>query len=458
MNIVQFWHSDTIPVEVQQLIATWVSQNPEHEHHLFNSDSAKNFMLSYFGSDLALAFDQITLPAMRCDVFRVAYLLINGGLYVDAGFTCFQPIKDWQIDEHRMTLMRKWHGGVCNGLICAPAGHPWLQELWQRIELVLRNRQDGDIWSLTGPLLFIQIEEKEAQLDDFDNRYCLPGHNDQARSIAVLDQAASAPLFTPCNSLKNRSRAHWSKLQKVVPLFEAREFKQTTKAVYHSLDKDIKIYLAHSQSTAHLTRAEYESLSAGQNETVAIELTDNFLSQQSNSPQIKQQIEQTLIALQKSSCKSIAIFFDLTKSMSEPHYDKGKATLALNAISLLCEYFQSSSILYCVDDQSILTATHLRDSAHLSKSVREAAITSLKTAPAFDFNLLDEGFRFYFSASNLQPFVIQDNNEVQNTNDLTRAEIEDIQHHFAESNLNFVEKYPHLNSVFIEPLPIDIAA
>jgi mannosyltransferase OCH1-like enzyme len=105
MNIVQFWNSAEIPNEIQELISSWSTLNPAENHRVFDSASAQEFVARNYSADVASAFRDITIPAMSCDVFRVAYLLKEGGIYIDCGSRCLQPICDWGIDSSNILML-----------------------------------------------------------------------------------------------------------------------------------------------------------------------------------------------------------------------------------------------------------------------------------------------------------------------------------------------------------------
>ena len=51
---------------------------------IFDDQKARHFISTQFGSNHVEAFDRCYHPAMRCDYFRLCYILSSGGFYVDA--------------------------------------------------------------------------------------------------------------------------------------------------------------------------------------------------------------------------------------------------------------------------------------------------------------------------------------------------------------------------------------
>ena len=84
--IVQFWHdSADVPPDVSECLDSW---RPLIEcgfrRVLFDDDTASAFISKFLGSMHAAAFDCCRHPAMRCDYFRLCWMHLQGGFYVDA--------------------------------------------------------------------------------------------------------------------------------------------------------------------------------------------------------------------------------------------------------------------------------------------------------------------------------------------------------------------------------------
>ncbi len=84
VNIIQFWDSEELPDDVRELTEGWRRSAVDYSYTLFNKNSARDFICSNFPSYITFAYDQCDHPAMKSDYFRLAYLYICGGVYVDA--------------------------------------------------------------------------------------------------------------------------------------------------------------------------------------------------------------------------------------------------------------------------------------------------------------------------------------------------------------------------------------
>ncbi len=84
-RIVRFWDDlKRIPVDVTECIKSWVGLETQgFELLLFDEHNAKNFIRNQLGIRHERAFDKCYHPAMKSDYFRLCYIYIKGGCYVD---------------------------------------------------------------------------------------------------------------------------------------------------------------------------------------------------------------------------------------------------------------------------------------------------------------------------------------------------------------------------------------
>ena len=85
-RIVQFWDNlDRLPGDVGECIKTW----REAEKHgvetvLFDKHQARKFIHRRLGPLYKVAYDKCYHPAMQSDYFRLCYIFVEGGCYIDA--------------------------------------------------------------------------------------------------------------------------------------------------------------------------------------------------------------------------------------------------------------------------------------------------------------------------------------------------------------------------------------
>lgn len=178
-TIIQFWDdAKSIPVDVMDCLDTWSALDSHGFNRVLYDDcSARRFVANHFSDRYAEAFDRCRHPAMRSDYFRLCYLAIFGGAYVDAddAYTGADPSALLVDDKLRLQPMcydaesgemvspdaylrqaqpsSQWIYYVNNNPIIAPSGHPVLHTALQRATQLLLKGEDRrlGVQSTTGP-------------------------------------------------------------------------------------------------------------------------------------------------------------------------------------------------------------------------------------------------------------------------------------------------------------------
>ncbi len=200
-SLIQFWNDSTPPEDVSKLLRSTKAVNEGFSYSLFNDESALDFLEQEFDSTVKAAYLRARLPAMRSDLFRVAYVFQFGGIYLDAATHCFVSLKPF-VGKGKLTLMRKWHGGIWNGFISSPKGNAFLERILDNIILNINNESSQNVWQVSGPGVFSFLNDDPHQ-----------------EKISIVDQEDIKEFFDLVNDLKHKGESHWSKKQKVESIF-----------------------------------------------------------------------------------------------------------------------------------------------------------------------------------------------------------------------------------------------
>src|SRR6185437_15522593 len=92
-TIVQFWHDlGELPSDVEECVRSWIVWK------------RRGFEHSLLGSRHRRAFDRCYHPAMQADYFRLCYVLVEGGFYVDADDVCVSTGAYGLVQDGRLKL------------------------------------------------------------------------------------------------------------------------------------------------------------------------------------------------------------------------------------------------------------------------------------------------------------------------------------------------------------------
>ena len=105
-TIVQFWHNlQELPEDVEECSASWARwETSGYTHRLFDERSAKAFIGRSLDTRHERAFQRCYHPAMQADYFRLCYLLVEGGFYVDADDVCVGKDIGGLFDDGRLKV------------------------------------------------------------------------------------------------------------------------------------------------------------------------------------------------------------------------------------------------------------------------------------------------------------------------------------------------------------------
>ena len=148
--IVQFWDSAEVPPDIADTLSSWPRANPGFEYRLFNDGSAEAFIARHCEPDVLKAFRMANLPAMRADVFRLAFLLTQGGIYADADDLCRHGIDVWLEPGVELVLLQEDLGTIGNNFMAVAPGHPFIKAVLETVTANILGRQ-GSIWFASGP-------------------------------------------------------------------------------------------------------------------------------------------------------------------------------------------------------------------------------------------------------------------------------------------------------------------
>ena len=121
-TIVQFWHDlRQLPSDVDECVQSWaVWKTSGFDHKLFDERAAETFISQSLGPRHKRAFERCYHPAMQADYFRLCYMLVKGGIYVDADDVCIGTDIGWLAEDRRLKLQPLCYD-ITTGTMVRPA-------------------------------------------------------------------------------------------------------------------------------------------------------------------------------------------------------------------------------------------------------------------------------------------------------------------------------------------------
>jgi tetratricopeptide (TPR) repeat protein len=204
-RICQYWDSPDVPPDLLLLADSWTQINPDFEFVRFSKETAKTFLLRNGMADVANALIRAAEPSMQADIFRLAYLFLEGGFYVDSDDRCLAPLSDLADSQWSLVLYQEDIGSIGNNFIGAAPGDPVLGLALRNVTLAV-NRGDSDLlWLLSGPGLLTRALGTYISDSSEDSREYL-------KSINILERhELLARVGIHCFAAYKHTHQHWSR-------------------------------------------------------------------------------------------------------------------------------------------------------------------------------------------------------------------------------------------------------
>jgi hypothetical protein len=406
-RIIQFWDGD-IPDDISPLMNSWRVNNADCEYEVYNYQTACEFMEANFDKAVADSFRAINIPAMLCDVFRVAIILIRGGIYVDCGTESFSSITSLIKNGHKCIFLRKHNGWIWNGLIIAEKNNIVLKAIWARIEEVLLRKTDGNIWELTGPKLFMDVINTyiSGPLNFEKSEINKPIYSD---FVDVIEQHSDDRVFDIVNNLKHKGSKHWSKLQQIIPLFRSHKaFASDIK-----FNKKLIILLGQHNTESISIQQSLNSMTYDNPYLIYPKTGLAFAGHHKMSDIFSRNKEEELatffddfiLEVKDSKVNEVVISSEFFSSGNELEFNKQRMNNIWRQLSCVCDLFTESKIVFYVRDQVSSIDSRINQSIKSRLCLRNTNVKFFLSNPSLDYNLFDEALSYFFPKSILTPRI-----------------------------------------------------
>jgi hypothetical protein len=125
-KLYQTHKSSKLPITLQELTKRMVQLNPELDYTFMDNDQCLEFITQNFDKDFIQMYKSLPLDIMRADVWRVAIIYINGGIYCDTDVYAIEPLHTL-IQGKELVLFTEEKGGTSNFFFAAKPKHPALK-------------------------------------------------------------------------------------------------------------------------------------------------------------------------------------------------------------------------------------------------------------------------------------------------------------------------------------------
>jgi mannosyltransferase OCH1-like enzyme len=203
-TIGQYWDAAEPPPDLWALHQSWALLNPEHDVRLFSDETAIRFLEDNFPPPVRLAYARSAEPAKRADIFRLAYLWIEGGFWADMDDRATAPLASVVPSSTRAFFGQEQWGTLGNNIMGVVQRMPFIG--WALSTAVAAtNRGDTDLlWYSTGPGLITRAFVQQLAEAGLDRAAWL-------RDVLVLERFDLYQIASlHCRTSHKKSLKHWS--------------------------------------------------------------------------------------------------------------------------------------------------------------------------------------------------------------------------------------------------------
>jgi mannosyltransferase OCH1-like enzyme len=150
-KVFQFWDDQTPPTQVAEIVSGNRDMNPDWSFSLFNAKSALDYLRERDETRALRAFRNAPHAAAKADIFRLAVLWHEGGLYMDADDRCLIPLTGLVDRRLRHIFYLEPPRTVGNNFIAAEPHSPILRAALDDATRAFSGPSGEAIWLATGP-------------------------------------------------------------------------------------------------------------------------------------------------------------------------------------------------------------------------------------------------------------------------------------------------------------------
>lgn len=148
-RLVHYWEGPrSAPVE--RGLRRWAALHPRLSQTVFDTTTAAQW-LNRHAPDLAAPFARLKQPAARADLFRIALIATEGGLFADLDEYPRAPVTPWLGGARAVLVIEEGYGTIANNFLAALPGLPVFARLKARIAARLAITPEPYAWWDTGP-------------------------------------------------------------------------------------------------------------------------------------------------------------------------------------------------------------------------------------------------------------------------------------------------------------------
>lgn len=150
-KLFQYWDSKEIPDQVAGVMNENQILNPDFTYKKFNEAEARSYLREKGESEALRSFQIAPHAAAKADIFRLAVLWHEGGIFLDADDRCLNPLHTFIDLGCRFVGYQEKMMSVGNNFLAVRPKDPIIRDALQSATVAFSATQGESIWLSTGP-------------------------------------------------------------------------------------------------------------------------------------------------------------------------------------------------------------------------------------------------------------------------------------------------------------------
>ena len=149
-QIAHYWQGPDGPA-IARARARWARLHPGFRQHLFDDETATGWLYQNFGPDMARRFQGLGQAALRADMFRLCWIVQQGGIFADLDEYPRIPVTPWLEGARAVLVVERGFGTIANNFLAAEPNHPVCAMALDFVCTALDNSDAPYAWWHSGP-------------------------------------------------------------------------------------------------------------------------------------------------------------------------------------------------------------------------------------------------------------------------------------------------------------------
>ena len=175
----QTYKTKDLPYSAIDAHKSWVTKNVDWEVKIYDDNDIEKYIIEYWGSRTLTFYKNLTIGAMKADLWRYLIMSTHGGVYSDIDNLCTRSINSWiyenkLYDKKDILLISLEPNELyfCQWIFLSTPNHPAMRHVCEYILLNYEkngiNKSDPNfVFNTTGPAIWTKAIKNYLQLDDY---------------------------------------------------------------------------------------------------------------------------------------------------------------------------------------------------------------------------------------------------------------------------------------------------